>query len=99
MTLRGKASIVGIGEVPTRRPYPGRTVYRLCADAARTAIEDAGLRKEDVNGLVTDGAAAPASTAEYIGIRPTFAAGVSMQGGSPQGAAQRKGHAPPGVVR
>ena len=39
MTLRGKAAIVGIGEVPTRRSYTGRTVYGLCADAARMAIE------------------------------------------------------------
>ena len=32
MTLRGKAAIVGIGEVPTRRTYPGRTTYSLCAE-------------------------------------------------------------------
>ena len=82
MTLRGKAAIIGIGEVPTRRSYPGRTMYGLCADATRLALEDAGLRKADLNGLVTDGAGAPAAMAEYIGIRPTFATGVSMQGAS-----------------
>ena len=78
MTLRGKVAIVGIGEVPTRRSYPGRTLYGLCADAARQAIVDAGLTKDDLNGLVTDGVAAPPTMAEYIGIRPTFATGVSM---------------------
>ena len=82
MTLRGKAAIVGIGEVPTRRSYPGRTMYGLCAEAARTAILDAGLRKEDITGLVTDGSSPPAGMAEYIGIRPTFATGVNMQGAS-----------------
>ncbi len=82
MTLRGKTAIVGIGEVPTRRLYPDRTLYGLCADAAKLAIDDSGLRKEDINGLVTDGAAAPAAMAEYIDIRPTFATGVSMQGAS-----------------
>ena len=82
MTIRGKTAIVGIGEVPTQRVRPGRTMYGLCADAARMAIEDAGLRKVDINGLVTDGSAAPAAMAEYIGIRPTFATGVSMQGAS-----------------
>ena len=82
MTLRGKVAIVGIGEVPTRREYPGRTMFGLCADAARLAIEDAGLRKEDIDGLVTDGTAPPAAMAEYINIRPTFATGVSMQGAS-----------------
>ena len=59
MTLRGQAAIVGIGEVPTRRLLEGRTLYGLCADAANEAITDAGLRKQDINGLVTDGAAAP----------------------------------------
>ncbi len=82
MTLRGKAAIVGIGEIPTRRSYPGRTMYGLCAEAARLALEDTGLRKQDINGLVTDGLAAPAAMAEYIGMRPTFATGVSMQGAS-----------------
>ncbi len=81
-TLRGKVAIVGIGEVPTRRVIPDRTMYGLNAEAAKIAIADAGLRKEDINGLVTDGAAALATMAEYIGIRPTFATGVSMQGAS-----------------
>ena len=82
MTLRGKVAIVGIGEVPTRRLLEGRTLYGLCAEAAREAIADAGLRKQDINGLVTDGGAAPAMMAEYIDIKPTFATGVSMQGAS-----------------
>ncbi len=82
MTLRGKAAIVGIGEVPTRRLLEGRTLYGLCAEAAGFAIKDSGLRKQDINGLVTDGAAAPAMMAEYIGVKPTFATGVSMQGAS-----------------
>ncbi|MEE8304295.1 MAG: thiolase family protein [Candidatus Tectomicrobia bacterium] len=82
MTIRGKAAIVGLGEVPTRRSYPDRTTLGLCAEAARMAIEDAGLRKADINGLVTDGGTAPAAMAEYINLRPTFATGVAMQGAS-----------------
>src|SRR6266568_3602428 len=81
MSLRGKAAIVGIGEVPTRRAYPGRSMEGLCAEAARLAIEDAGLRKEEIEGLVVDGTnATPAAMAEYLGMRPVFATGVSMQG-------------------
>ena len=73
-SLKGKAAIVGIGEVPTQRVNPNRTMYGLCAEAAKLAIEDAGLNKDDINGLVTDGGyGAPATMAEYIGIRPTFA--------------------------
>ena len=59
MTVRGKAAIVGIGEVPTQRVRPDRTMYGLCAEAAQLAIEDAGLTKADINGLVTDGGYPP----------------------------------------
>ena len=82
MSLRGKAAIVGIGEVPTRRIHEGRTMYGLCAEAAGMAIKDAGLKKEDIDGLVTDGVALPPNMAEYFGIKPNFATGVSMQGAS-----------------
>lgn len=33
MTLRGKAAVVGFGELPTLRTYPGRTTHSLCAEA------------------------------------------------------------------
>src|SRR5690348_13182621 len=81
MSLRGKTAIVGIGELPTRRAYPGRSMEGLCAQAARLAIEDAGLRKDDVEGLIVDGTnVTPSAMAEYLGLRPVFATGVSMQG-------------------
>jgi acetyl-CoA acetyltransferase len=58
-------------------------MYGLCAEAARLAIEDAGLRKEDIDGLITEGGSvSPGAMAEYIGIRPTFATGVTMMGAS-----------------
>ncbi len=84
MDLRGKACVVGIGETPHRREWPGRTERGLCAEAAAMAIKDAGLRKEDIDGLLTyGGAMAPALLAEYIGIRPIhYAAGVTMWGSS-----------------
>ena len=65
MSLRGKAAIVGIGEVPTRRIHEGRTMYGLCAEAAGMAIKDAGLKKEDIDGLVTDGVALPPNMALF----------------------------------
>ncbi len=83
MTLRGRAAIVGIGELPTQRAYPGRSMFGLCAEAARLAIADAGLTKADIQGLVVEGGSVtPAQMAEYIGIRPNFSTGVSMQGAS-----------------
>ena len=84
MSLRGKACIIGTGETPHRRNWPGRTERGLCAEAAAMAITDAGLRKEDVDGIITYGGAAyPGPIAEYAGIRPIhYAAGVSMMGSS-----------------
>jgi hypothetical protein len=35
--LRGKAAIVGIGETPHRRVWPGRSMWGLCAEAAAEA--------------------------------------------------------------
>src|ERR671930_2729164 len=83
MTLRGKAAIVGIGEVPTRRTYPGRTTYSLCAEATRLAMTDAGLRKEDIDGLVTRGSdVSPMDLAEYMGLPMRFCEGVTQHGAS-----------------
>jgi acetyl-CoA acetyltransferase len=83
MTMRGQTAIIGIGELPTQRTYPGRSMYGLCAEAARIAIADAGLTKADIDGLVVEGGnTAPASMADYLQIRPNYSVGVSMQGAS-----------------
>jgi acetyl-CoA acetyltransferase len=50
MTLRGKTAIAGIGN--TRRwNAPGRTAMDQLQEAAILAVEDAGLRLSDVDGL------------------------------------------------
>jgi acetyl-CoA acetyltransferase len=83
MTLRGRAAIIGISEIPTRRTYPGRTTHSLCAEATRLAIADAGLRKEDIDGLVTRGSdISPMDLAEYMGLRVGFCEGVTQHGSS-----------------
>ena len=83
MTLRGKAAIVGIGEIPTSRMYPGRSTHSLCAEATRLAIADAGLRKEDIDGLVTRGTdITPMDLAEYMGLHVGFSEGVTQHGSS-----------------
>jgi acetyl-CoA acetyltransferase len=83
MTLRRKAAIVGMGELPTRRTYPGRTTTSLCTEAARIAIADAGLSKEDVDGLITRGSdVSPTDLAEYTGLHVGFCEGVTQHGSS-----------------
>ena len=82
MTLRGKTAIVGISETPTRRRIEGATGMGLCAQVVREAIEDARLRKEDIDGLITGAAPAPFEFAQYLGIRPAFSSAAHAMGAS-----------------
>ena len=84
MSIRGKTAIVGIGELPTKKAYPGRTTFSLLTEAAKLAIEDAGLRKSDIDGLVCAGEQGfnPIELAEYMRLRPTFCEGVTLHGSS-----------------
>lgn len=45
-----RTAIVGMGLITG--PQPGRTVRRLEAEATRMAIEDAGLRRDQINGAI-----------------------------------------------
>ncbi len=54
MNLRDKYAIVGIGQSRVGE-LPGSTSLGLLAEAMRNAIEDAGLSKADVDGLISRG--------------------------------------------
>lgn len=84
MSFRGRAAIVGVGETLHKRVWAGRTERGLCAEAATMAIADAGLHKDDIDGIITFGGTSfPGPMAEYIGLKPgRFAAGSSMWGAS-----------------
>jgi acetyl-CoA acetyltransferase len=83
MSLRGKVAIVGFGEIPTRRSHPGRTTNSLCGEAVHLAIADAGLRRENIDGLVTRGSdVSPMDLAEYMGLHVGFCEGVTQHGAS-----------------
>jgi acetyl-CoA acetyltransferase len=45
------AALVGVGQTPLGR-FPKRSNMSLAAEAFRQALDDAGLRREDVDGLV-----------------------------------------------
>ncbi|MFJ8023539.1 thiolase C-terminal domain-containing protein [Streptomyces sp. NPDC096311] len=50
---RDKFAIVGIGQTPTTRTHgEGKSAQQLEAWGARLAIEDAGLRREDIDGAI-----------------------------------------------
>lgn len=83
-SIRGRTAIVGIGGAGWGEA-PGRTAIELLAEAALAAIEDAGLKLKDIDGLcaATSVHAFPTlSVAEYLGIKPTFFDGTNIGGSS-----------------
>ena len=83
MSLRAKGAVVGFFELPTLRNYPGRTTNSLLAEAIRGAIADAGLTRDDVDGLITRGSdVTPVELAEYMGIPVSFNTGITQHGSS-----------------
>jgi 3-oxoacyl-[acyl-carrier-protein] synthase III len=50
--ITGRAAIAGIGATEFSKDS-GRSELRLATEAVRAALDDAGLRPSDVDGLVT----------------------------------------------
>src|SRR5437763_15442632 len=53
MTISGRTAIAG-GGVTQCGKLPGRSAWSLQAEAVRGALADAGLAKDDVDGLLTE---------------------------------------------
>jgi len=71
MTIKGKACIVGAYEHPTRKAED-KSVAQLHAEVAKGALEDAGLRREDIDGYFCAGDApglGPMSMVDYMGLK------------------------------
>lgn len=80
MSLKDKYAIVGIGYTPQGR-LPGRTSLGFHLEACANAIADAGLKKDDIDGLIcyrafpgtsNEGAVTPYLVAQRLGISPTY---------------------------
>ena len=50
--MRNKAAIVGVGYTAEQGTVPGRSALSFAMEATKNAIEDAGLKKEDIDGLL-----------------------------------------------
>jgi acetyl-CoA acetyltransferase len=89
------AALSDIGRVDTKTPF------ELHYQAASRALADAGLAKDDVDGIASCGTGllAPVEVAEYLGLRPTWADGTGVGGSAWEfmvghaSAAIRSGHA------
>ena len=86
-SLRGKTAIVGaadtaVGKVPDLSPT------ELCVDAALRALADAGIDKDEVDGLVTCQSMAEPhmyhaeTVAEYLQIFPRYCVTANAGGGT-----------------
>lgn len=85
MTLRGKASVVGVAESDLGSVEPGLSPLDLVGQATTRALADAGIDKSEVDGLFTASsyyAMAGMDTAEYLGIRPRYLDGSNIGGSS-----------------
>ena len=88
MERSSRAAVAGVGWTPVGS-YPGRSAYSFMAEAALHALADAGLTKEQVDGLIVipslvQPSIMPAATfIDYVGIRPQrFSAEPGLGGAS-----------------
>ena len=88
MSLRNSCAIVGIGESDIGK-LPHMSGLGLNAQAARRALDDAGLRPADIDGLLTAYSMTEpyfmlgTVLSEYLGLRPTYCASLVAGGATP----------------
>ncbi|WP_454753542.1 thiolase C-terminal domain-containing protein [Cupriavidus necator] len=87
-TLRNKVAIVGVGESEIGK-VPHMTGLGLNAQAARRALNDAGLKVSDIDGLLTAYSFTEpyfmlgSVMTEYLGLKPRYCASLITGGASP----------------
>jgi acetyl-CoA acetyltransferase len=87
--LSDRCAIVGVG-ASRQGKAPGSTSVSLAVEAFKAALDDAGLRKEDIDGLLTlpgqtslEGPQGYLRLGETLGINPRFAGTMNMGGATP----------------
>ena len=98
-SMKDKAAIVGVGYTPQVK-VPGRSALSFYLEAARNAIADAGLKIQDVDGLLVQpslpgDAITAALVAQHLGLRVRFMALQDVFGAS---AGCQAPHAPWAVI-
>jgi acetyl-CoA acetyltransferase len=86
-----KAAIAGVG-ASRQGKLPGETPLSLATEAFRAALDDSGIEKSEIDGLLTmpgtsstEGAKHYLAVGEHLGINPKFTGSLSM-GGATAGA-------------
>jgi acetyl-CoA acetyltransferase len=88
MSLKNKVAIVGVGESPIG-VVPEHTGLALNAIAAKRALDDAGLKPGDIDGLLTAYSQTEpffmlgSVMCEYLGLEPTYCSSMTVGGATP----------------
>ncbi|WP_395065597.1 thiolase family protein [Paraburkholderia silvatlantica] len=91
MNRRSMGAIAGIGELKPVRRTQGAMTLQFIADAVRLAVDDAGLDKDAIDGLLVGPQVGetpqhvPATVAEYLGFEPRMSNVVDLGGASGAG--------------
>ena len=85
-SLKDKAAIVGVGYTPQGK-VPGRSSLSFHVEAARNAISDAGLKVQDIDGLLiqptmADPSVTAALVAQHLGVHVRLLAALDTFGAS-----------------
>jgi acetyl-CoA acetyltransferase len=83
--LRGVAGVVGVADTAIGEVGEGVSALEVAAEASLLALEDAGLSKDEVDGLFVASTASMLPTlalGEYLGISPRFADATRIGGSS-----------------
>jgi acetyl-CoA acetyltransferase len=82
--LRNKTAIVGVGYSQHQGRVPETTAMRLALEAAKDAIDDAGLKPSDIDGLLIQpvGGGHSYDIAAQMGIDLKYTANVDVMGAS-----------------
>jgi acetyl-CoA acetyltransferase len=72
-------AVVGAAETTELGVIPNLSQIQLHADAALNALQDAGLKPSDIDGIATAGET-PTTVAHYLGITPTWVDGTAVGG-------------------
>jgi len=77
--LRNKTAIAGVGKSPFMRDT-GKSAIRQAAEALQAALDDCGLKHEDIDGLYVNGGGDFDKMAEQLGLRVRAANQLWMHG-------------------
>src|SRR5215472_19128605 len=85
MSLSRKTALAGVYEHPTRFA-PNKSMFQIMAESVRGALDDAGLRIQDVDGVCTTGIGMSGmgivGFCDYMNLTPNFVDSTSIGGSS-----------------